>query len=721
MKNFQTYFKKVFLCYSLFLYGSCFCGEKFRTGCIYPSEEKNKQIEDNIIDIKKVYINKLALKRINEYRRSKKFPKICENDVNIYGQGDEVYGISKNNLHYKKALIVSKGGNISIPEDIELPKSVDNSTTDWFPPIRSQGYIGSCACFSAVYYTGTYMIAKERNIKVKDGDNNKVLSPKFIYNLINGGYDLGSWIFDAYEAMAKHGMPIWGDWPYDDNYKEWPLDAQIWRNSIFNRMESYGKVSNIDTEDGLKNLKTMLANGYIFNYACYIRGWEFSTIKDDLSTSLDNDLIGKRIAIMSTKNSSGHAMTIVGFNDEAWCDINNNGKIDKGEKGCLKICNSWGTEWEDKGFSYISYDALKQKSEVEGVIDSDLRTRLIWNAQVGWIIPKKKYSPLLLAEFVINSAKRNQIYAKIGRGEDNSSYPSIEWTPVALRGSGGAFSFNGTTNNIVDCTFVFDFTDIFSASVQKNWFIKLTDTVENNKCILKSYKLTNCNGSYFSSCFDTNPKYNSFPIEIDFSTLLAWAKYKETDISNYPPQINSLWSDSINNGKEVQVHVIASDSDDDQLKLTYSWYKKSGPGNVCFNQNYTTESTNVIASFDCCGFYEVQIDVSDGKNCSSKTIGIDVPQIFCTININPDKIVLNNGERKIFNLKYKDQFGNDIKNANNEKIKWKLDKKSIGKLKRYKYNGNITYIAPRRKTGNSILRAYCRDKTSIALIEVIDD
>ncbi len=40
-----------------------------------------------------------------------------------------------------------------------------------------------------------------------------------------------------------------------------------------------------------------------------------------------------------------HAMTIVGYNDAVWTDINSNGVIDAGEKGAFRIANSWGTGW----------------------------------------------------------------------------------------------------------------------------------------------------------------------------------------------------------------------------------------------------------------------------------------------------------------------------------------------------------------------------------------
>ena len=59
-------------------------------------------------------------------------------------------------------------------------------------------------------------------------------------------------------------------------------------------------------------------------------------------------------------------MTVVGYNDDIWVDINSNGFVDPGEKGAFRIANSWGTGWGEGGFCWMSYDALKNPSAVSG-------------------------------------------------------------------------------------------------------------------------------------------------------------------------------------------------------------------------------------------------------------------------------------------------------------------------------------------------------------------
>lgn len=53
-------------------------------------------------------------------------------------------------------------------------------------------------------------------------------------------------------------------------------------------------------------------------------------------------------------------MTLVGYNDNIWTDIIENVVVDSGEMGVFKIANSWGTNYCNDGFVWITYDAVKK-------------------------------------------------------------------------------------------------------------------------------------------------------------------------------------------------------------------------------------------------------------------------------------------------------------------------------------------------------------------------
>ena len=108
----------------------------------------------------------------------------------------------------------------------------------------------------------------------------------------------------------------------------------------------------------------MLADGYILNFHTLISNWIYTTVKDNTNTIEDDRFSGETAcsAVCGSPDIAGHAMTVVGYNDDIWIDINGNSVADDGESGAFKIANSWGSGWGNKGFIWFAYDALKQYS-----------------------------------------------------------------------------------------------------------------------------------------------------------------------------------------------------------------------------------------------------------------------------------------------------------------------------------------------------------------------
>lgn len=117
-------------------------------------------------------------------------------DVTIIDSASEYYKIRKKNLPNSGQLLLNSSGT--------LPKSVDNSDSEYFPAIGNQGSIGSCVCWAQSYYQYTYTYNKAMNIKTTP-DNS--FSPKWTYNLVSGGdAGKGSVNTDVYNIMKKSEM-----------------------------------------------------------------------------------------------------------------------------------------------------------------------------------------------------------------------------------------------------------------------------------------------------------------------------------------------------------------------------------------------------------------------------------------------------------------------------------------------------------------------------------
>ncbi len=490
----------------------------------------------------RVLPNALALKRVNDERVSNGLAPLS---LPVVPDGGEI--IFTPGVAASTAPAVDPG-TPPTAADAALPSAADNSLLAAFPPIRNQGSIGSCACFSSVYYMSTFMVAQARGLNVRNDGNADKFSPKFVYPFVNGGADGGSWFTDIFEMLLKHGAPTLSDWPYSganvpSSYLEWPVDGGVWRRALENRMDSSYTITGIDTEAGLNRLKTALANGKILVWATNVNGWDYTTASDDPSTTADNALVGRPVVKVMRVHSSGHAMTVVGYNDNLWVDLNKNGRVDPGEKGALRIANSWGPDWKDGGFIWVAYDALRVTSAVADVGTDITSNRAgstansqkpVWDATVYGLNARTSYTPQLVGSFTLRGVTaRKELRVTSGRGTAAATNPATLYTPGALVEQGGSFSFNGT-GTPVDGTFVFDFSELRQEGANR-YFLTLRDTIAGDSATLTSFQLLDGQGNVLANAA------TGVPATVDASSAIA---YHSLTVATGAPSITSALSAS---------------------------------------------------------------------------------------------------------------------------------------------------------------------------------
>lgn len=540
----------------------------FKTGLNYnikltPKQKEKIEKQYNLSKNRKIKIlpNKLAVERSR--KTSTKSTMSINNAVPI---GQEIIEIgNKTNTLYSnmQPLVVET-----------LPSKIDNSLLPSFPIINSQGQLGSCTAYSTTYYQMTHMVGLLNNWSQLDSNGNKVFnpaktfSPKFSYNMNNLGEDSGSLSdFIVESTFQTFGAVTWEEFPYigsnipATNYKELPQIASIWRNALkytvgketnsYGRIFIDGDITDVNSSN-LNQVKGLLQNGYVMNIETNIYSWVFKKSVNDISTPNDDSDVGKDIAYkVTTEKNSGHAMTLVGYNDYIWVDINDNGIVDTGEKGAFKIANSWGLEsnwtqqkrdkWnhQDNGFVWMSYDALNKISVVAGM-QNDTSRGVAWvnfrdemsrinpnnleefySNSFMYFVPKINYIPKLLGEFKINPSQVMNLESLVDISDLSASTPPFSYNSSYYSGPGsfnfvaaGMNAFNGTlvpsdADIVLDYTNLIDTQNITNLS-DKKYYVLLRDySGANSK--LKSMKLTDSNGNILSQSglLDTNIVYGN--------------------------------------------------------------------------------------------------------------------------------------------------------------------------------------------------------------------
>ena len=422
--------------------------------------ERNRQTVAHAKKVLRVYPNELAWQRINEQRQQAGLPLLSKEALGVRPVGSEIEvgtGAVRSSLGF-------------VPQ---ISGNADNSKLSTFPPIGNQLSQGSCAAFSTTYYLMTHMAAMVNGWNVSTGDTSRIFSPKWTYNMVNGGGDNGSWPDEELTVGRDLGLATWAEFPYTGSSGDvlaWSTNSNVWRNAINRRMNDCTTLDMSNT-NGLNQLKALLDNGYVVAFAtgapAPYPSWVNGTISRDLTDLSTSNLVGQIICKYVQTSSDGHGMTVVGYNDHIWCDLNGNGKVDPGERGALKIANQWGTSgWPcNAGYIWLAYDALWQTSAVPGYNPTANKVPAFQYGGAANCVylstARTNYTPQMVASVTVNTANRGSLYMYVGKDATTVTQdPATQWMPEALGWFGdGKYNFSGGTSP-QDSTFWLDLTDL---------------------------------------------------------------------------------------------------------------------------------------------------------------------------------------------------------------------------------------------------------------------
>lgn len=371
-----------------------------------------------------------------------------------------------------------------------LPSSVDLSESESFPCVRSQGQIGSCTTWATTYYQFGYQVAAMNSWDAKN-DAIKQFSPKWTYNFINRGENKGSSFYDAYELLKSQGAVRYSEFvptgiATEAEYREWYLDKDAMKNALLYRVSDYKHLSFADTvtDTPIKTsndiclvvMKSLLNSGKVLTFSTDFGEWDYQQLNNQYNSELNNQYV----CIKQVNNNDkwdGHAMAIVGYDDNITYELNGDNIIQDYEKGAFKIVNSWGEKYGNDGFIRVMYDALNQKSNAD--IQNVSGRQPIFDDYGYYVITVDSYPLDLVSEVTITQSNRNRIYMDLSSSSEDKLEPnkgSGNYIDTIFKFSSGSYNFSSLSTTAMQATFVFDFGKLCSSNIiRKNYYLTVED------------------------------------------------------------------------------------------------------------------------------------------------------------------------------------------------------------------------------------------------------
>lgn len=192
------------------------------------------------------------------------------------------------------------------------------------PTPRNQGQQGSCVSWATFFATGSYFM--NRNNNPRYSSNSQLASPKYGYNQIRQGQNCGagSTFPQNLNILRDKGACSWADMPYNET------ECGLQPNASQNTAASSNKILRWELADknDITNIKSLIYSGLPIMIIVYVDA-NFDNLQSPfILTSRGGSVRG------------AHAITVTGWDDN---------------KNAFKVMNSWGSNWKDGGYLWISY------------------------------------------------------------------------------------------------------------------------------------------------------------------------------------------------------------------------------------------------------------------------------------------------------------------------------------------------------------------------------
>ena len=210
--------------------------------------------------------------------------------------------------------------------DIDTSKNLGNrySLRSFAPSIGNQLSLGSCVSWATAYAGFTIVRRVEENNPALEPYSPLNLYVRYKKHFKEDVCGDGAYTAYALNILKRKGCSLF------KNFRN-RCDTDVEVEKVYNdKLYSYDQISPRD----LTSLKTSISSKrpVVISIPCYENCWSNAVLQN-----------GVWSGYYSGEENGGHAMCVIGFDDN------------KGG-GAFEVMNSWGEDWGDNGFFWITYD-----------------------------------------------------------------------------------------------------------------------------------------------------------------------------------------------------------------------------------------------------------------------------------------------------------------------------------------------------------------------------
>ena len=546
-----------------------------------------------------------------------------------------------------------------------LPKAFDISKDEYFPEVGDQSSVGNCGYWSGYYTTFTYHYNKSKGIKTEWANSH---NPMF-------GFAFYGRSKESADAIGTQiGYPTFGVLPLDYNgTNTFSPTKEVWEDAVKHRFGGWEDFKRFGNEDevvtgpddfSLYQIKSLISQDRIVGVGTLSGKWNYSYIP---SGEYKGELVIDRL---DQDGLGGHGLSIVGYDDNIWVDINYDGQVQNAEMGAFKLVNSWGPGWGNDGFVWLAYDALNAKSQVltdadQTRINADItsgklkankvnnsnRTSFFMYAGVSCLKLKEKDTSNCLCYISVNTGSRKDMRMSVTATHKETGKTYTYDFPSLIHETAN-YAWDGSTKS-TDATMVFDLdnaiSDISSETIDDyTWTTKFEDTINDKYSVTVKDVYFTVNGSkkYVTniSKVPLNGSSKTYTMNLKSANVKDPAIEAENSKNVVLYYANSNYKDAnlhyrIGSGSWTTVPGVQMCTTDEQSGYNWKYVIHMGSASsvtVCFNENNSKWDSNnnsnyVISKAGCYGI----------KNGSINTLQEVVVTEVPTIELESTNLSLN--------------------------------------------------------------------------------